>query len=188
MFSATTLVIIGILAILVIAIVWFISTQNRLVSADEICGNGLSQIGIQQNSRWDALSALAQLTKSYAEYEYEALEKIIALRKTVSGKSSIGEVEQQEDLLNKSQMNINAIAEAYPELKANASYIKTMESVNKYEDNVRMSRMVYNDSVTIYNRLIRQFPTSIASSVLHFGLREYLSTEKQKTEMPEMRI
>lgn len=184
-----TIITIAIVVILIVLIIgWVIRTQNSLVSADEICGNGLSQIGIQQNSRWDALSALTQLTKSYAEYEYQTLEKIIAQRKMVSGKSAIADVEQQEDLLNKSFASINALAEAYPDLKANASYINTMESVNKYENNVRMSRMVYNDSVTKYNRLIRQFPTNLISSMLNFRLREYLHTEESKAAMPEMRI
>ena len=63
-----------------------------------------------------------------------------------------------------------------------------MESVNTYENQVRMSRMVYNDSVTIYNRIIRQVPSNIVASMLHFETREYLEVPQEKAAMPSMKI
>ena len=83
---------------------------------------------------------------------------------------------------------LNVVVEKYPEIKANETYIKTMDSVNTYQNQVRMSQMVYNDSVTKYNQLIRQFPSSIVASMLHFAQREYLKTNQEKEEMPSMRL
>ena len=164
----TTLIIIGVLVILVL---WFISVQRNLVNRDEMCKNSLSQIGVQQNSRWDALTAIAELVKSYNEHEYNTLKDIIAMRKTVNGGSAAADVEGQEKALQSAFAQINAVAEQYPDLKANENYKTAMESVNTYENQVRMSRMVYNDSVTIYNRIIRQVPSNIVASMLHFETR-----------------
>ena len=181
----TTLIIIGVLVILVL---WFISVQRNLVNRDEMCKNSLSQIGVQQNSRWDALTAIAELVKSYNEHEYNTLKDIIAMRKTVNGGSAAADVEGQEKALQSAIAQINAVAEQYPDLKANENYKTAMESVNTYENQVRMSRMVYNDSVTIYNRIIRQVPSNIVASMLHFATREYLEVPQEKTAMPSMKI
>ncbi len=175
-------------AIAVLLVLWGISIQRQLVSLDESCKNSMSQIGVQQASRWDALTALAELVKSYNEHEYNTLKEVIAQRGSITGKSSAAEANAQENMITDALNHIIAIAEQYPELKANENYAKAMDSVNTYENQVRMSRMVYNDSVTKYNRQVREFPGSIVAGILHFSEREYLETEKAKTEMPSMKI
>ena len=81
----TVLIIVAIIALLII---WVISVQRNLVSLDEACKNAMSQIGVQQSSRWDALTALAELTKSYNEHEYNTLKDVIAQRMTITSSSS----------------------------------------------------------------------------------------------------
>lgn len=181
----TALIIIAVVAALVL---WFISVQRKLVNVDEMCKNSLSQIGVQQSSRWDALTALAELVKSYNEHEYKTLMDVIAMRKPTDGTSSVEDVEAQEKAISGAIRQINVVAEQYPDLKANENYAKAMDSVNTYENQVRMSRMVYNDSVTNYNRMIRQIPDSFVASILHFTERKYLEVEQQKTSMPSMKI
>ena len=177
-----------ILAVIALLVLWVISVQRKLVNVDEYCKNALSQIGVQQTSRWDALTAIAELVKSYNEHEYNTLKDIIAMRKTTNGQSSTEEFEGQEKAINSAMHQINVVAEQYPELKANENYAKAMESLNTYENQVRTSRMVYNDSVTNYNRMIRQIPTNFVASFLHFSERQYLEVEQQKTGMPSMKI
>ena len=184
--TMTTLIIV--VAIVALLVLWFISVQRKLVSKEESVKNALSQIGVQQSSRWDALTALAELVKSYNEHEYNTLRDIIAMRKSVNGGSATADVEGQEKALQSAIAQINAVAEQYPELKANENYKSAMDSVNTYENQVRMSRMVYNDSVTAYNRIIRQVPSNIVASLLHFGTREYLEVPQEKTAMPSMKI
>ena len=180
-----TIIIIAVIALLVL---WVIGVQRKLVKQDELCKNALSQIGVQQSSRWDALTALAELVKSYSEYEFNTLTKIIAERKNIGMNSSAGDVDAQENALRNLTTHINAVAEQYPQLKASENYTKAMDSVNLYENQVRMSRMVYNDSVTLMNRMVRQIPESLIAGPLGFKEREYLKVEEQKTQMPSMKI
>lgn len=178
----------GILAILVLLVLWVVSVQRKLVSQEELVKNSLSQIGVQMSSRWDALKALAELTKSYDEHEYNTLMDVIAQRTKITGNSTAAEAQKQEAMMAGALKSIIAVAEQYPELKASEMYTKTMDSVNTYENQVRMSRMVYNDSVTKYNRIIRQIPDSIVASLFHFESKDYLEEPVGKTEMPSMKI
>ena len=177
-----------ILAIVAILVLWVISVQRKLVKQEEICKNGLSQIGVQQSSRWDAPKALAELTKGYSDHEYKTITDTIAQRRPITGGSSSTDANAQENLFNQALSALNVVVERYPELKANETFIKTMDSVNTYTNQVRMSQMVYNDSVTNYNRLIRQFPDSIVASLFHFTQRDYLQVSDGKTEMPSMKF
>ena len=179
--------IIIVIAIVLLIALWLISAQRKLVNADELCKNALSQIGVQQNSRWDALTALAELTKGYSEHEYKTLMDVIGRRSAVGRNSSAADVQAQEENITAALRQINVVAEQYPDLKANETYIRTMDSVNTYENQVRLSRMTYNDSVTKMNRMVRQFPDSIAASIFHFSERDYLAEPSGKTEMPSMK-
>ena len=80
-----------------------------------------------------------------------------------------------------------AVAEQYPDLKANTMYIETMQGVKQYEENVRLARMTYNDTVTKFNRVVRQFPTSLVAGMLGFPVKDYLQTEEAKKDMPDMK-
>lgn len=180
--------IIIIVALVLLLVLYFVSAQRKLVSADELCSNSLSQIGVQLQSRWDAVSALVKLTKSYNEHEYNTLVDVIAQRKEISSTSTASDVNAQEKALSSLSSQIKLVAERYPELKADATYAKTMDSLNTYENRVRTSRMVYNDSVTKYNRMVRQFPDSIVASMLKFNTKEYLQEVSEKKDMPEINI
>lgn len=182
------MIIIIIVAIIAIVAFWFMGIQRKLVSSDELCQNSMSQIGVQQQSRWDAVSALVKLTKSYNEHEYNTLVDVIKQRKDITRTSAVADANAQEDVLVAAAAKIRFVAEQYPELKADATYAKTMDSLNNYENQVRMSRMVFNDSVTKYNRIVRQFPDSIVASILKFPLREYLKEVESKRELPEINI
>ncbi|KAF5057037.1 Protein LemA [anaerobic digester metagenome] len=174
-------------AILGILVLWFISTQRALAMLDENINNAMSQIGVQLSSRWDALSALLDLTKGYAEHEYKTLSETIKARRPVTADSSAKDAAEQENLLIGAMSRIMAVAEQYPTLKADASYQKTMDSVNQYEGMVRQSRLIYNDSVTKLNRRIRMFPTSLVAGMLGFAKRDYLEANETKADMPSMK-
>ncbi|MDO5443565.1 MAG: LemA family protein [Bacteroidia bacterium] len=180
--------IIIIIVIAALLVLWVIGVQRKLVEKDELCKNALSQIGVQQASRWDALTALVELVKSYNEHEYKTLRDVISMRKNITGESTTADAQAQEEALGRLVRNINVVAEQYPDLKANDNYAKTMDAVNTYENQVRMSRMTYNDTVTKYNKEIRMFPTSLVAGILGFSTREYLNEAVGKTEMPSMNI
>lgn len=179
-------VVLIVVVVAVLVISWFIRGQNNLVHAEELVGNALSQIGVQQASRWDALNALADLTKGYSDQEYKTIMDTIKARQGIDPKSSAAAVDAQEAMIQQGLGRINALAEAYPDLKSNTLYLKTMDDVKHYEDNVRMSRMVYNDTVTKYNRLVRSLPGSLLAGGLGFAARDYLQDDPAKAEMPVM--
>lgn len=181
------IILVVVLAVLLVAggaVMWFVRGQNRLVHSDELCGNALSQIGVQQASRWDALNTLADLAKDYSDAEYKTLMDTMAARRGVDPKTPAAAVDGQEAAIRQAISRVNALAEAYPELKSNEVYLKTMAEVVRYEDNVRMSRMVFNDTVTKYNRLVRALPGSFWAGGLGFAPREYLQDDPAKAGMP----
>lgn len=181
----TTIIVIAVVAVLVL---WVISVQRKLVNAEEIVKNAMSQIGVQQSSRWDALTGLVELLKSYNEHEYNTLKDVIAARSNIGSNSSAAEAQAQEDLITKVMSRISVVAEQYPNIKADTMYVNTMNSVNTYENQVRLSRMTYNDSVTRYNRMIRQIPDSIVASIFRFTEKDYLKEVAAKADMPSLKI
>ena len=181
----TAIIIIAIVAVLVI---WVVSAQRKLVNAEELTKNAMSQIGVQQSSRWDALTGLVELIKSYNEHEYKSLKDVIAARAGINADSTAAEAQAQDDAFNAAMKQFNVVVERYPELKAESMYQKTMDSVNTYENQVRMARMTYNDTVTRYNRLTRQIPDSIVASLFHFTEKQYLQEDAAKKDMPSLKI
>lgn len=175
------------LVIIAIIVIWVISVQRRLVLLDENISNAMSQIGVQLSSRWDALTALLDLTKGYAAHEYKTLSDTVKMRRSITSSSTAAEASEQDNMITEAMGKIMAVAESYPDLKANTNYQKTMDSVNSYENMVRQSRLIYNDSVTKLNRAIRMFPTSLIASMLGFSKREYLASEEKKADMPSMK-
>ena len=171
-----------IIALLVIVIGYFISTQRSLVSLDELCKNALSQIEVQMNSRFDALVALAKTAAKYAAHESETIIQTIQARGgnangTQPGAATLNE---QADLLGQMAGKLNVVFERYPELKADSLYIEAQRGQKEYEENVRISRMVYNDTATKMNRMVRQWPSSIVASMLNFTQKDYLKIDDEK--------
>jgi LemA protein len=181
-------IIVGVLVGLALIIIgYFISTQRSLVNLDEMCKNALSQIEVQLNSRWDALLGLAQTAAQYAKHESETLINVIKQRRGESVNTPEA-VNEQQSALRQVMGQLLAIRESYPELKADNLFIEVQDGVKDYEENVRMSRMVYNDTATKMNRMVRQWPSSIVASMLHFDVKEYLKVdEEQKKSYPNLK-
>ncbi len=177
---AALLIILGIIIFLVVMIaVYIFKTQRVLVNLDELCKNAMSQIAVQLNSRWDALLALAKTAARYSKHESETIIQAINARRQGTVITA-EEAKQQQGELTQIMGRLMAIGEAYPELKANDLYLKTMDSVNSYEENVRMSRMVYNDTATKMNRMVRMWPSSFVASMLNFREKAYLTVDEEK--------
>ncbi|MBR5062508.1 MAG: LemA family protein [Prevotella sp.] len=175
---STTLIIILIIAIGIVF--YFISTQRELVRLEELCKNAFSQIAVQLNSRWDAVLALAKMAAQYSKHESETIIKTIEARRMGGQPTTAAEANEQQGAFAQVLGRLIAVGEAYPELKANEQFSKTMDGINEYEEKVRQSRMVYNDTATKMNRMVRQWPSSIVANILHFVEREYLKVDEEK--------
>ena len=185
----TALVII--IALVVIVGGYFISTQRSLVNLDELCKNALSQIEVQLNSRFDAVIALAKTAAQYAKHESETIIQAVQARGGNLGNSNVQatpeSINQQSDLLTQMMGRLNVVFERYPELKASDLYKEAQAGMKQYEENVRMSRMIYNDTATKMNRMVRQWPSSIVASMLHFDQKDYLKVDsEEKKQYPNL--
>lgn len=180
--------IIIIVVVVVLLMLWAISCQRRLAVMDENINNAMAQIGVQLSSRFDALTALLDLTKGYAAHESQTLiETIKSRRSVITATSTPDDVLKQEGIISEALGRISMVTERYPELKANENYIRCMNAVDSYEKMVRTSRLIYNDSVTRLNRDLRMFPTSLIAGIFGFRQREYLEAVEDKADMPSMR-
>jgi len=178
---------IAIIAILALIVLWIISTQHKLVVLNENVCNAMSQIGVQLSGRFDALMTLLNLTKSYARHESDTLIGTINSRRSViTSKSTPDDVVCQERVISDALNVIAVVAELYPELKTNPDYIKAMDALETFENMLRTSRLIYNDSVTKLDREIRMFPVSMVAVMLGFRQRGYLEEKASKVGMPSM--
>lgn len=170
----------SIVALAIFVISYFISTQRTLVNLDEMCKNALSQIEVQLNSRFDAVIALAKTAAQYAQHESETIIQTIQARGGNTSAATPAGINAQSDLLGQMMSRLNVVVEQYPELKASELYANAQAGQAEYEENVRMSRMVYNDTATKMNRMVRQWPSSIVASMLHFEVKDYLKVDNEK--------
>lgn len=174
-------IILGVIVlIVVIAFFYVFSTQRKLVSLDEMAKNALGQIAVQLQSRWDAVGALVKLTHQYSDHEYKTLTDTIAQRRTIDVKNpTASAINQDMNSFGGVVGRLMAVSEQYPALKADGIFRETMNSMKGYEENARVSRMVYNDATTKINRMIRQWPSSFVAGMLHFTLRDYIEASQE---------
>jgi len=177
---------IAIIAILALIVLWIISTQRKLVVLNENVCNAMSQIGMQLSGRFDAIITLLNLTKGYARHESDILIETINSRSVITSKSTPDDVVCHERIISEALNLVAVVAELYPELKANQDYIKVMDALETFENMLRTSRLIYNDSVTKLDREIRIFPVSMVAVMLGFRQRDYLEEKASKVRMPGM--
>lgn len=180
--SITTIMII---AVVVVVVIYGIAQQRILVKCDEMVNNSMSNISVQLKSRWNAVMALVNTTKAYSNYEHQTMMDIISQRRIAVVKNP-EQMEDQEDAIAQVLTCYFAVREQYPELKASAIYSDTMKQMVAFEEKVRISRMVYNDTVTKLNNVVRQFPSSIVASMLGYSVRSYIEHDPKTINYPDV--
>lgn len=184
MANTSLIILILLFIIIVFFVLWAVSTYNRLIGARELVRNAMGQISAQIESRWDALQNMIEGTKQYAKYEAKTLESITAQRSSLGRDVAVDQVNQDDQLFSQAMGSLFAIAESYPDLKASQMYQDTLQNVDRYEQQVRQSRMIYNDTVTKYNRIIQSVPSNIIASMFNFNQKAYFENTETKTDMP----
>lgn len=173
-----------VIGIIVLIIVWVISIYNNFVTLGERVDNAKGQIATQIESRWDAVKSLIDASKKYSQHEADVLENVTESRASLGKNASIGDLERDAEQLDGVIGRLIAVSESYPDLKASSVYQKTMDNIDKYENNVRQSRMIYNDTVTRYNRKVRVIPSNIVANLFGFKSKEYFQASESKADMP----
>ena len=156
------------LAILVVFIIAVIVIYNNLVTLRQRVKNAWSQIDVQLQRRFDLIPNLVETVKGYMTHEKETLAKVTDLRASWSKAETVNEKAVLDNQLSDTLKTIMAIAENYPDLKANQNFIGLQQELSNTENKIAYSRQFYNDTVTRYNTKLELFPSNVIASMFHF--------------------
>ena len=164
---------VAIVAIALIGGCWFISQRNGLIALDEEVNKAWSDIDTQLQRRNDLIPNLVSTVKGYAAHEEGVFTGIADARSKLAGATSIKDKAEADAALTAGLGRLLAIAENYPELKANENFIRLQDELAGTENRIAVARKRYNDDVKRYNMSIRQFPGSFFASSLALTARDY---------------
>jgi LemA protein len=159
-----------------------IGIYNRLVTLRNRVDNAWSQIDVQLRRRYDLIPNLVETVKGYAAHERETLEAVVAARGAAMGAQTVAEHSQAENMLSGTLKSLFALAEAYPDLKANQNFLMLQEELSGTESKIAYARQFYNDSVMSYNTATQTVPSSIVAGMFGFKQREYFEIEAAAAE------
>lgn len=177
-----------VLGILVVVVIFVIITYNDLVRLRNKVKNSFAQIETQLQRRFDLIPNLVETVKGYASHEKELLESITASRAGFMNAGSNGEKLEMDNQLTSGLKTLFAVAENYPELKANENFINLQEELTEAEDKVAYSRQFYNDAVTIYNNKIQMFPGNIVAGMFGFREETLFTSDEGAKEVPKIKF
>ena len=166
--------------ILLIMVIWFFSTYNRLIRLRENVNQAWSNIDVLLTQRYEMLPNLVKMVKSYASHEKELFEKFAAARQMAAGALQQGDVKgvsQAESMLSGVMPKIFALSESYPELKANENYLKLQDETVSIENQVSDRREFFNASATNWNAAISMIPTNIVAGFMGAVRRDLFEVE-----------
>jgi LemA protein len=170
-------------------LMWLVGAFNRLVSLRNRFKNAFAQIDVQLKRRYDLIPNLVETAKGYIKHERGTLEAVVAARNAASAANvraaqNPGDAAAMKDLsgaetaLTSTLGRLFAVAEAYPDLKANTTMMTLMEELTSTENKVAFARQAYNDSVMAYNTQRETFPTNMVAGPFNFGPAELFVIEK----------
>ena len=173
--------VIVIVAIVVILLLVLMLSYNGLVKTRNRVDNAWSQIDVQLKRRHDLIPNLVETVKGYAAHDRGTLEAVTNARANAINASSQGVAEQAqaENVLSGALKSLFAVAEAYPDLKANQNFLQLQEELTSTEDRIAYARQFYNDSVLNYNNRIQTFPRNVLAGVFNFEKREYFEGDPE---------
>ena len=168
-------IILGIVAALAI---WAIAVYNGLIRLKNRVDEAWSDIDVQLKRRYDLIPNLVSTVKGYAAHEKEVFEKVTEARTRAMGAQSAHDKAQAENMLSQTLKSLFAVAEAYPDLKANQNFLELQRELADTEDKIQASRRFYNGNVRDFNTKIQIFPNNIFAGMLGFSSREFFEAEE----------
>ncbi|MGD1119153.1 MAG: LemA family protein [Dehalococcoidales bacterium] len=178
-----------VLGIIVVLILFIVGLYNGLVGLRNLVKNAWAQIDVQLKRRHDLIPNLVESVKGYAKHERETFEMVTKARNLAQQASSAGAAERAkvEGELSMALGRLLAVAEAYPELKANQNFLALQEELTSTENKISFSRQYYNDSVLKFNNKIQMFPSNIIAGMFSFKAGEFFeTTAPEEREAPKV--
>ena len=168
-----------ILAILALIVVALIGIYNRLVTLRQRIKNAWAQIEVQLKRRYDLIPNLVNTVKGYAAHEKETFEKVTEARTMAMQAKDVNAQAGAENALSGALKTLFAVAESYPELKADANFRQLQEELTNTEGKIAFSRQFYNDTVMSYNTSIQRFPTVLIAGIFGFHQEVYFNLDEE---------
>jgi len=171
---------IAILVVVVLLVLFVISTYNGLVTSRNKVKNAWSQIDVQLQRRFDLIPNLVETVKGYMGHEEGVLTQVTELRTAWAKAGTVSEKAELDNQLSGALKTIMAVSENYPDLKANTTFMELQEELKNTENKVTYSRQFYNDSVTMYNTKLETIPTNIIAGLFHFMPEDLFKVESDE--------
>lgn len=166
------------LGIVGVLLLYGILVFNQLVRHRNRVENAWSGIDVQLKRRYDLIPNLIEAVKGYATHERELFEQVTQARTRAIEAGSVGDQAQAETEITRSLGRLLAVAEAYPQLRANENFLALQEELTSTESKIAFARQFYNDQVMRFNTLIEQFPSLIVARMGRFRQREFFEAEE----------
>lgn len=180
--------VIVIIAIVVVLGIAFVVMYNGLVRLRNRIDNAWSQIDVQLQRRHDLVPNLVETVKGYAAHERETLDAVVRARNAALEAQGPAAQAQAENVLTGALRQLFALAEAYPDLKANQNFLGLQEELTSTEDRVAYARQFYNDSVLSYNNKIQSVPSNLIANMFGFAPREYYEGDDEARGVPRVQF
>ncbi|MCX6100409.1 MAG: LemA family protein [Candidatus Bipolaricaulota bacterium] len=178
-----------ILAVLAVVLLWAMAAYNRFVRLRVRAEESWRDIDTQLKRRWDLIPNLVEIVKGYATHEREVFERVTEARAHAQAATTPKEQEAAEAQLRGAMVNLFAVAEAYPQLKANENFLQLQSSLGEVEDAIQKSRRYYNAIVRDFNTAIQVFPGSLVAGIFGFKPREFFALEDEaQREAPKVKF
>lgn len=180
--------IIILLVVLAFIAMYAVSTYNGLVNARNKVKDQFSQIDVQLKRRFDLIPNLVETVKGYAKHESETLEKVIQARNNYANAKTEAEKVAASNEMSRGVMNIMALAESYPDLKANTNFTDLQNQLKDVEDKIGYARQFYNDTVLMYNNKVEMFPSNLVASMFGFKKETFFEADNHERENVQVKF
>ncbi len=175
-----------IIAVIALIVIIFIYYYNKFVILENRIDNSLSQIDVQLKKRADLVPNLISSVKGYMKHEKALVKEVTDARKALLSAKSISEKAKAGAELQHALKSIFAIAENYPNLKANENFLQLQNELSSIEDKVAYARQFYNDSILSYNNIVESFPGVVFANMFNKKERAFLNIPKEERTVPKV--
>lgn len=177
------------LIIIAVFFIWTIAIYNGLIVLKNQVKNAWAQIDVQLKRRYDLIPNLIETVKGYTAHEAATLENVVKARQmTVNVGDNVKERAAVENALSGALKSLFALAENYPDLKANQNFLQLQEELTSTENKIGFARQFYNDTVLNYNNKKEMFPSNIVAAVFNFEDREFFETDAAEKAAPQVKF
>ncbi len=170
------------LGVAAVIVLYFVYIYNRFITLRTQAENAWSQIDVQLKRRFDLIPNLIETVKGYVKHEKETLTQITQARTEFLKATSLAGKAKAENMLEQSLKSIFAVAESYPNLKANENFLQLQEELSGTESKIAYSRQFYNDTIQNYNVKLETFPSNFIGNLFNFQKKEFFETDEKERE------